>query len=194
MKTFRRILSYTMALVIIILSSCGEESPFEEYKDWRAENEAFMKKLEEQYNREGGAGKLKRIKSDNYPRHHVYYQVIEESGTDYSNPKYTDFVRVFYKGTDVRNRFFDGNFKGKNPIVGNSDVNSGDTHSNVFQSNSLIIGWREALGRMKKGDRWIIYIPWQLGYGTQKSNNIDPFSTLIFDITLIDFNSKKEKL
>lgn len=194
MKTLRKLLAYTMATVVIVLSSCGEDDPFEKYRDWKAENEAFMQKLEEQYKKEGGAGSLKRIKSDNYPKHPIYYKVVEEKATDYSNPKYTDFVRVFYKGTDIHNKFFDGNFKGKNPIVGNSDVNNGDSRSSVFQLNEFIVGWKEVLSKMKKGDRWIIYVPWQYGYGSQITENVQPFSTLIFDITLIDFNSKKDKL
>ena len=35
-----------------------------------------------------------------------------------------------------------------------------------------------------KGDRWEIYIPYQLGYGTSDSDDIPAYSVLIFDVAL----------
>jgi peptidyl-prolyl cis-trans isomerase len=37
---------------------------------------------------------------------------------------------------------------------------------------------------MKAGDRWLIYIPYQLGYGPKGNNGIPAYSTLVFDVTL----------
>ena len=36
-----------------------------------------------------------------------------------------------------------------------------------------------------KGDRWIIYIPYSLGYGNRASGPIPAFSTLIFEVELL---------
>ena len=50
-----------------------------------------------------------------------------------------------------------------------------------------IDGLSTALQQMHLGDRWVVYVPHQYGYGTV--NNSSPFvpaySTLIFDITLV---------
>ena len=38
---------------------------------------------------------------------------------------------------------------------------------------------------MRVGDRWIIYIPYSLGYGNRASGPIPAFSTLIFEVELL---------
>jgi len=38
---------------------------------------------------------------------------------------------------------------------------------------------------MHIGDRWIIYIPYTLGYGSRASGPIPAFSTLIFEVELL---------
>ena len=45
-----------------------------------------------------------------------------------------------------------------------------------------------AVLNMQRGDRWLVYIPYQLGYGASSSNSAVPsYSTLVFDIALADF-------
>ncbi|MGC4020502.1 MAG: FKBP-type peptidyl-prolyl cis-trans isomerase [Cyclobacteriaceae bacterium] len=41
---------------------------------------------------------------------------------------------------------------------------------------------------MKEGDKWIVYIPAELGYGERGSGQIPPNSTLIFELELIKVN------
>lgn len=50
----------------------------------------------------------------------------------------------------------------------------------------LITGWNTALREMPVGSRWEIVIPYHLGYGSRSTGAIKAFSTLIFDITLLD--------
>ena len=49
----------------------------------------------------------------------------------------------------------------------------------------VIEGWQLALRQMHIGDRWIIYIPYTLGYGSRASGPIPAFSTLIFEVELL---------
>lgn len=55
----------------------------------------------------------------------------------------------------------------------------------------LVKGWQEALCMMKDGERWRIYIPYNLGYGSEGKTGADgnfiipPYSTLIFDIEIV---------
>ena len=55
----------------------------------------------------------------------------------------------------------------------------------AFRLNQVIEGWQEALRRMHVGDRWMIYIPYTLGYGTRTSGPIPGYSTLLFEVELL---------
>ena len=45
---------------------------------------------------------------------------------------------------------------------------------------------------MHRGDYWRVTIPYQLGYGTSDNGAIPAYSTLIFDLWLQDFWTKKK--
>ena len=75
-------------------------------------------------------------------------------------------VSIHYKGTLINGREFDNSWKRGCP--------------EAFRLNQVIEGWQLALQEMRVGDRWIIYIPYSLGYGNRASGPIPAFSTLIF--------------
>ena len=51
---------------------------------------------------------------------------------------------------------------------------------------NVVNGFATALMQMHAGDRWRVYIPAALAYGGDKDNGaILPFSTLVFDVTLV---------
>ena len=53
--------------------------------------------------------------------------------------------------------------------------------------DEVISGFREALSLMKKGDRWVVFIPSEMAYGDQRrSSAIGPNQLLIFEIELAD--------
>ena len=52
-------------------------------------------------------------------------------------------------------------------------------------------GFVTALLHMHSGDRWRVYIPYQLGYNTTEKTGIPAYSTLIFDLALIDFTPSR---
>ena len=58
----------------------------------------------------------------------------------------------------------------------------------VFPSNALISGWVEALAMMTPGDRWMLYIPSELGYGEEGTPGgpIPPNTALQFEVELLD--------
>ena len=51
----------------------------------------------------------------------------------------------------------------------------------------LVDGFATALQHMRRGDHWMVYIPYQLGYGSQSQTGVPAYSTLIFDLRLVDF-------
>ena len=56
-----------------------------------------------------------------------------------------------------------------------------------FWAGGLVKGFTTALVHMHRGDRWRIYIPYQLAYGSTARTSVPAYSTLIFDLQLEDF-------
>lgn len=88
-------------------------------------------------------------------------------------PQSTDTVKVYYTGKLINGVVFDGTSPGLPASM---------------KLNSVIQGWVEALQLMREGDRWQLVIPANLGYGARSMGDgaIPPYSTLIFDIKLVE--------
>lgn len=100
----------------------------------------------------------------------ILYKVIDK-GKGGVNPRLSNVVSVHYKGNLINGREFDNSKKRGYPAA--------------FRLNQVIKGWQIALQKMQVGDRWVIYIPHSVGYGTRSSGSIPAFSTLIFDVQLL---------
>lgn len=101
----------------------------------------------------------------------LQYKVITK-GTG-AVPTKDDKVVVKYEGRLINGKVFDSSYK-RNP------------QTNTFRPTDVIKGWTEALTMMPVGSKWEVYIPQDLAYGSRKAGIIDPFSTLIFVIELVD--------
>jgi FKBP-type peptidyl-prolyl cis-trans isomerase FklB len=63
-----------------------------------------------------------------------------------------------------------------------------------FPVGAVIPGWVEALKMMKKGAKWQLAIPPQLGYGEMgHPPAIPPNSVLLFDVQLLDIKKQPKK-
>ena len=95
----------------------------------------------------------------------LQYTIIS-SGADYKvQPQ--DTVWVNYKGSLLDGTVFDEN------------------DSTEFVANRVIRGWTEGLGLLGEGGKAILYIPAELAYGSRGNRNIEPNSTLIFDVEIL---------
>lgn len=108
----------------------------------------------------------------------LQYQILKP-GTGPS-PKANSIVKVNYEG-----RLIDG-------TVFDSSIARNQTAE--FQVSQVIQGWTEGLQLMKEGAQYRFFIPAQLGYGQIGSGDvIEPNSTLIFDVELIEILAKPSK-
>ena len=100
----------------------------------------------------------------------LYYKVLEQ-GNGSISPTVRSIVSVHYRGTLIDGKEFDNSYKRNYP--------------EAFRLCDVIDGWQLALQQMHVGDKWIIYIPYELGYGSKACAGIPAFSTLIFEVELL---------
>ena len=100
----------------------------------------------------------------------IYYKVLQ-TGEGKVNPTVRSIVTVHYRGTLIDGKEFDNSYKRNCP--------------EAFRLCDVIDGWQLVLQQMHEGDKWVIYIPYELGYGSKASGPIPGFSTLIFEVELL---------
>ena len=98
----------------------------------------------------------------------LQYKVIYQ-GTG-AKPHATDNVKVKYRGTLIDGSEF--------------DKNDGIT----FPLDRVIKGLSEGIQLMSVGSKYMLYIPYTLGYGLTGNQMIKPYSTLIFEVELISIS------
>lgn len=103
----------------------------------------------------------------------ILYEVVKSSSKG-KNPTLNDTVVVSYTGKLINDTVFDTTNK------------SGSDEKAELKLNDLISGWKTALQKMRPGDKWKLYIPYDQAYGEQGAPGIMPYSTLIFEIELHD--------
>ena len=99
----------------------------------------------------------------------LQYKIVKKGNG--KKPKATDKVRVHYTGTLIDGTKFDSSIDRGEPME--------------FPLNAVIPGWTEGLQLMDEGSKYILYIPYNLGYGDQPAGIIPPGSTLIFEVELL---------
>ena len=100
-------------------------------------------------------------------------QYIVLAAGDGAQPKATDKVKVHYHGTLIDGTVFDSSVDRGTPVS--------------FPLGNVIPGFREAITRMKTGDKWRVFIPSNLAYGESGAPpKIGPNETLIFEIELLE--------
>jgi FKBP-type peptidyl-prolyl cis-trans isomerase len=126
----------------------------DKYADWKIINEAWLENLKEE-------------NKDNpdfvVTESGLCYQIIHTGSS--TRPNGGSYIEATYIGTLISGKTFD----------------SGEYKRLLSEA---IPGWREAIPKITRGGRIILYIPASLGYGDDGSGSIPPYSTLKFDLTL----------
>jgi FKBP-type peptidyl-prolyl cis-trans isomerase len=101
-----------------------------------------------------------------------YIEKVKGTGTQAAAGKK---VYVHYTGTLLDGKKFDSSYdRGTQPFE--FELGKGQ----------VIKGWDEGIAMMKKGGKATLIIPSSIGYGERDMGNIPPYSTLVFEVELID--------
>lgn len=106
----------------------------------------------------------------------MQYTVLKE-GTG-PQPKIDDVIGIYYQSWMLNGTLFDKHTEG-DPVI--------------YGVNRVLPGWTEALQLMRTGAKWKLFLPYDLAYGTEFNPNspIEPFSTLIFELELVDIKPRQ---
>lgn len=195
-------------LSVFAFVACDEnEATFDKYESWQQRNKVYFEQVADTARRAIAAAKAEY--GDQWEQYCDWrmYQAytkpvttkltdsicvkVLETGTGKGCPLYTDTVRVHYRGTLMPTKDI---INGKDTVVQDVfdysfvpplDLNL--AFPKLFGVSGTIAGFATALQYMHCGDRWMVYIPETLGYGSTAQNKIPAYSTIMFDVTLVDY-------
>jgi FKBP-type peptidyl-prolyl cis-trans isomerase FkpA len=104
----------------------------------------------------------------------LYY--IETKVGQGETPKQGQKVTCHYIGSFLSGEVFDSSYQ------------RGEPFSFIVGKKEIIPGMEEGVSKMKKGGKATLLIPSKLAYGDKQYKMIPPFSTLAFEIEIIDIN------
>ena len=104
------------------------------------------------------------------------YYVVTEPGNG-EKPEVGKPVTMHYTGKLLNGTVFDSSVERDQPF------------QFVLGVGQVIPGWDEGVQLMTKGEKGLLYIPYYLAYGERDMGDIPPFSNLIFEVELIDFET-----
>lgn len=103
----------------------------------------------------------------------LYYLKMNDGNGE--NPQVGTEVKVHYTGRLLDGTVFDSSIDRNEPLKFDLGV------------GQVIPGWDEGIQLMSKGEKGVLYIPYYLAYGDRYAGPIPPFSTLLFEVELVDF-------
>lgn len=165
--------------------SCSDDSEEEDATAiWQSRNDAYFASLEDSLQQ--NPTQWQKFKNFSYNENvatqasdYIYVKVLEQGEEQAQHPMYTDSVRVSYQGLLIDGTVFDTTIYDTYNFTTNATVK--------FAVANLVDGFATALQHMNRKAVWRIYIPYTLGYGSTVSGSIPAYSTLIFNVTLLDF-------
>ena len=184
------------AAVLIVHSSlfvsCSEaDDTVDEYANWQERNEVFF---EQQYQvhdvKIANWTKASSKQATEQPHTDcILVEKLERNTEETSSPYYTDSVEVHYQGRLIPSVSYKEGYVFDRSFIPPFDpeVDAPTT----FAVNSVVDGFSTALQHMHRGDYWRVIVPYQLGYNKEEKTDIPAYSTLVFDIWLVDFWHEK---
>ena len=156
-------------LVVFVFVSCDER-----FMSWKDYNEEWIIAQKDKLGLDTNVIEVEILPSGVLiEKYHTGYGAIPKPSVD-PDLEVSSAVKVKYTGWLVDGTCFDYN------------------ESASFYLSGVVEGWQEALAKMPQGSYWRIYIPHEKAYGEEGSKgtygnfSVPPYSTLIFDIELVE--------
>lgn len=199
MSYIKIVLAFLVAMVCF--TGCKEtDDSVEEFPDWKNKNEAFFaakyqaaKSAIAQGDKSWKIFKsyARRDTVEGAPVDYIVVKVLDE-GEGSGSPLFTDTVRVHYRGQMIASTSYVDSEDRELGYVFDKSWSTDTFDRRIFTPSKFAVsgmvdGYSTALQHMRIGDRWKVYIPHQLGYGSQANGPIQPYSTLVFDIALVAY-------
>ena len=101
----------------------------------------------------------------------LQYRVLAAGDASGKSPRPTDEVTVRYRAS----------------LSDGTEIDRSDTHDRpaTFRVDSVLKGWQEAFLAMKPGAKWQLFVPPELGYGSNTPPSVPPGAVLVYDIELL---------
>lgn len=171
---------YTVIMAIVavtMLDSCLGKTIEDEYKDWREDNDAWFQK-------QMSSRQYTVLTAAWDPSAKTLIRWHNDTMLTKGNlkPLITSTVDVkyhvsLYNGTPIDSSYY---------LTSPAD--------SIYRSqlNQNVEGWMIALTHMHVGDSCTVIIPYQQGYGSNKKSDVlIPYSTLVFNLKLVDIYKYK---
>ena len=115
----------------------------------------------------------------------VYYKTTQEgNGT---KPAQDKKVKVHYVGKFLDGRVFDTSVESVAKESGKYDaMRKYEPLEFTIGKRQMIAGFEEAVKMMSEGEKGVVVIPSKLAYGARQRGEIPAFSTLIFELELVE--------
>ena len=181
----------SMVIGVIALSSCNDSTTTDI-------ESSYQTNQEEAFNAIANNSAYTKIESLSKAGFIMYKELVDGNGP---KPLFTDQVKVKYTGwyktdwtkpdtyTDEKGNFI------RNKIVFDTTATADGVNvpstlkvaaSISSTDGGVIDGFSTALQNMEVGDKWEVWIPWQLGYGSTATTTIPAYTTLVFEIELLE--------
>lgn len=172
---------FLILCAVVLFTACSDETvSFDD--QWKLDNEAQFAKITS----DPAYTRLESQSGNGY----IMYKEIQSG--DGESPYFTDQVKVLYTGwykniwtspdtyTDDNGNFI------TNKVIFDSTENRNNIPS-TFTVSGVVDGFSTALQHMQVGDKWEIWIPWILGYGSSGNSGgtIRGYTTLVFEVELV---------
>lgn len=212
---------FLLVALAFAFAACEETTEPGAYDNWRERNDAFIDSLDaiagENYLvwRNPSTRVTTDLGQTSMTLGELYAVEVQDGGTSLQsnyayakklvdNPDgtrllYTDNVEMFYRGTYINGVQFDGNFEGYGALDQQIPLDPAQmkwpTDFDVPATMSvggLVGGASWVLQHARTGERWMIYIPYNVGYGESdytsmySSSTIPGCSALTFDFVIGD--------
>ena len=159
--------------------SCNDDNKnsWDDYEKWRNANSSYYDEQKYSFDENGNPEDLTVVAPWN-PGAEVLIKYLNDRSKTEGNltPLLTSTVDVKYRGSLYNGVAFDSSYLRTSPA------------DSIFRTvlSATIEGWWIALTDMRVGDSARVIIPYNVGYGSSITASIPPFSTLVFDVKLVD--------